>query len=223
MADQALFFPQTMDWLHSLIPAGSHLLPILIDAAMFLFLELVCVQVLLYTWISLEAFNFSSAQKILLKGISNFGDLLESPANQISCAGRIQSQITCKTFRCVHFWGDVYSKPNYIRLCTHPCMVWEPNEQKMLEFNLETLPILNCNPDLRKETSLQFLWNWGKKSVPRFLLRSPFDLVINSFSEVHSLCFTFWPLNDHGSPFHKQCIWRKLETDNRRQEWKPAQ
>lgn len=60
---RALFFPQIMDWLHSLIPVGSHSVPVLIEAGMVLFLELICVQGLLYTWIFLEAFNFLSAQK----------------------------------------------------------------------------------------------------------------------------------------------------------------
>lgn len=55
---QALFFPQTMDWLHSFVHVGSPLLPLLMDAGLFLFLKVICVQGLLYIWISLEASNF---------------------------------------------------------------------------------------------------------------------------------------------------------------------
>lgn len=61
---QALFIPQTMGWIHSLIPVDSHLVPVLIDAGMFLLLELICVQSLLYTWISLEAFSFFCSKNL---------------------------------------------------------------------------------------------------------------------------------------------------------------
>lgn len=55
---QALFFPQMADRLCSFIPASSHLLPLHTTDGMVLFLELICVQRLLYTWISLEAPHF---------------------------------------------------------------------------------------------------------------------------------------------------------------------
>lgn len=70
--------------------------------------------------------------------------LITSP-NLITCAGRIQSQITCKAFRCMHFLGGmcVVNPITSDFLCIH---VWSGNHlsissgQKMLEINLATLP-----------------------------------------------------------------------------------